>query len=163
MASLVSPSALRCASALLGVLAIAAGCAQEQTDEPAGRAAERPREAAADPAEGAATPEPDAKYDSRCNYILGDFTESASGYRFVADAQIRNTGNIGIIARATAIWDQIGTDAVKATKTIRVPTGKTRKVQFTVVAAQSQIDLHQSAEAECRVRVSIVDTFGEAR
>lgn len=104
---------------------------------------------------------PDGKYTFRCNYILGDFTSNTpSGYRFVADATVTNTGNVGTISRVTAIWDQVGTEAVKSTKTIRVKAGGKRKVGFTLPVSQEQIDLHQSADGECTVRSRIIDTFG---
>lgn len=117
----------------------------------------------APPREAAVVPKPKGKFDSVCDYLLGDFTESRSGYRFVADATLKNTGNVGLVVRVVASWDQIGGGPVRARKQARVRTGATRKVGFIVVATSDQINRHQSAGSGCRVRATIIDTFGPAR
>lgn len=109
----------------------------------------------------AVKPVTDVRYTSRCSYLLGDFSESASGLRFVADASLTSEANIGTINRVTAIWDQIGTSPVKVTKTVRLGAGAKRKVQFTKIVTRDQLDLHQGADGECRTKVSTIDTFGE--
>ena len=111
----------------------------------------------------AAPPDPKASYSQVCDYLLGDFTESSSGFRFVADAHIKNAGNVGIEVDVTASWDQIGGAPFKATKTVRIPYGGKKKVSFTRVATQDQIDRHQSTNAHCRVKARIVETFGETQ
>lgn len=108
-------------------------------------------------------PVTDVSFTSRCDYLLGDFTESASGYRLVADATLTSEANIGTINRVTALWDQIGGPPVKVTKTVRLRAGAKRKVGFTEVVSQDVIDRHQSADADCRVKVTTFDTFGAAR
>lgn len=154
--------------AMLGGLV--AGCGEEGTADQgirtvtvtaaAGATAPAAEPVVAEP-EPADDERPDGKYTFRCNYILGDFTSNtAGGYRFVADATVTNTGNVGTVSRVTAIWEQIGTEAVKKTKTVRVKAGGKGKVGFTVPVSQEQIDLHQSADGECTVRSRIIDTFG---
>lgn len=53
-------------------------------------------------------PNPKGNFAHTCSYVLGDFTATRQGLRFVADATITNTVNIGIIAKATAKWKQAG-------------------------------------------------------
>lgn len=108
------------------------------------------------------TPDPDGSFTSRCSYVLGDFSEGPSGYRFLADADLENTGNVGIVVRTTAIWEQLGAEPVKLTKQTRLRIGQTRTVRFTHQASSDQLDLHQSADGDCEVRSRIVDTFGQA-
>lgn len=107
-------------------------------------------------------PDPKADYSHTCDYLLGDFSESPTGYRFVADAKIENTGNIGVEAKVTAIWQQAGAPAIKSEKTVEIPAGGRKRVRFTEVATQDQIDLHQSLGYGklCRVKVTLLDTFG---
>jgi hypothetical protein len=108
-------------------------------------------------------PNPDGTFTSQCDYLLGDFSESRSGYRFVADARLRNTGNVGIIATATATWAQIGGQPIRERKRIRVPVGRAKTARFLRVASSDEIDRHQSADSGCQVNVRIVDTFGPVR
>jgi hypothetical protein len=126
----------------------------EETTEP---------EITAEEAPPAPTPEPDGKFESQCDYVLGDFSESASGFRFIGQAKLENTGNIGIVLRVIAAWDLLGQPPFRIRKQARVPYGATKTVRFSKVVSQDQIDLHQSADSECRVNATIVDTFGEAR
>lgn len=110
------------------------------------------------------TPNPDAKYGQSCDYVLGDFTDyTATGFRFIADANITNTGNVGVVVSVRASWTQVGTKPVTMTKTIKVPTGAKRRVAFTKQVGQNEIDLIQSADYnhQCKVVASITDTFGE--
>src|SRR3712207_8487422 len=53
-----------------------------------------------------------------------------SDARFVADATIRNNGNVGIVVSVRAAWQQIGAAPVTETKTTRVRVGRTRRVTF---------------------------------
>jgi hypothetical protein len=116
-------------------------------------------------AEAAPTPKPDGKYTSSCHYLLGDFTQSAHGFRFVAHATIHNTGNIGIRARFDATWQQAGGAAIHAAEVVRIPRGRTRDVSLMRVVSQDQIDQIQAVDSndECRSKVAIVGTFGKAR
>jgi hypothetical protein len=94
--------------------------------------------------------------------VLGDFSESARGYRFLATADLENTGNIGVVVRVTATWDQLGGAPVQMIKTVKVwPTAK-RPVPFERVVSQDQLSRHQSAEGKCNVTAKVVDTFGKA-
>lgn len=76
-------------------------------------------------------PTPDGKFTANCSYVLDDFSESASGYRFVADATLRNTGNIGIVARVTATWNQSGSGPMREVKNVKVPYRRNKVVHFT--------------------------------
>jgi hypothetical protein len=110
-----------------------------------------------------AIPDPKATYTHSCDYLLGDFTESASGFRFIGSAKIKNTGNIGIVVTVTATWGQLGTAPIKVVKTARVPVNGSKTVQMTKVATSNQIDLQQAGNIGgqgCNVKVSISDEFG---
>jgi hypothetical protein len=108
---------------------------------------------------------PAGTYSHSCDYVLGDFSENtASGFRFVAQAVIHNTGNIGTVDLVTARWFQAGTSPVVATKTVQVKAGASKRVGLTEQVSQNEIDLIQSLgyDSNCTVKVSIGDTFGEA-
>jgi hypothetical protein len=108
---------------------------------------------------------PAGTYSHSCDYVLGDFSENtASGFRFVAQAVIHNTGNIGTVDLVTARWFQAGTSPVVATKTVQVKAGASKRVGLTEQVSQNEIDLIQSLgyDSNCAVKVSIGDTFGEA-
>lgn len=114
-------------------------------------------------ASAAAAPNADGEFSSTCDYVLGDFTESASGFRFVADAELQNTGNIGIVVRVMATWKQAGGVPIKVVKTAKVPVNRSKHVGITRVASQDEIDLHQATDQGCKVKATIVDTFGEVK
>lgn len=109
-------------------------------------------------------PKPDGTYTVSCDYLLGDFTESATGFRFVADARLRNTGNVGTVTKVTARWFLAGGDEITDQKTVRMKPGTTRRVGFVHVATNDQIDLHQAlgySGKTCTVKATIVDTLGD--
>ena len=91
--------------------------------------------------------------------MLGNFTATAQGYRFIAGTKIKNTGNVGLVADVTVSWDQLGRGPLKEVREVKVPYGRSKNVQFTKIATGDQIDLHQSVGGlkNCRVKVSIVD------
>jgi hypothetical protein len=103
-------------------------------------------------------PDPDGEYDVDCDYLLG----SGDNYRFVAGGDLENTGNIGIVVQVVVTWDRLGSPPARVEKRYRVRTNATREVQVSVPATLDDIDAHQSADADCDVRVRIVDTFGNA-
>ena len=109
-------------------------------------------------------PSPDGTYTSSCDYVLGDFTEgSDTGFRFIADAQLENTGNVGTVTRVVAEWYLSGGDSVKETKTVKMKSGASKRVGMTVPATSDQIDRHQALgfDAEtCKVTATMVKTFG---
>ena len=50
-------------------------------------------------------PKPDAKYSHSCDYLLGNFQDySPQGFRFIAEARLNNTGNVGVVVKVTASW-----------------------------------------------------------
>lgn len=110
---------------------------------------------------------PALDYTKACDYVLGDFSEhSSTGYRFIAGADITNTGNVGIVVKVVAKWKQLGTDSVVESETVKVQYGKEKSVQITKPVGQNEIDLIQSAQGAgkiCSVTAKIVDTFGEPR
>lgn len=112
--------------------------------------------------EASIPPDPAGRVESTCAYVLGDFTVSRHGYRFIADVTIHNTGNVGIIARAHVSWAQLGSGPIISRKLVRVGYGSTRTVHFLRVATQDEIDLHQNASGRCDGDATITDTFGEA-
>jgi hypothetical protein len=139
------------AAALAGRIDVALADAPAAPDRVT-NAAERP------PA--APVPNANGSFTHNCAYVLGDFSESKSGLRFVADATLTNTGNIGILARVTASWAQAGTTSITDERIIRVPYHRSRTVHITRVARSDEIDLQQAAGGNCNVRVRITGTFG---
>lgn len=113
----------------------------------------------------AADPSPDGTYEDSCDYVLGDFTENTTkGFRFIADATLTNTGNIGTINVVKAVWFLGGGDKLVKTKKVKLPQGATRRVGFSVPVNSDQIDLIQSLSGDdCKVTVTMVDTFGTAQ
>lgn len=122
---------------------------------------EEPTEAPPPPEE-----DPAVKFSHSCEYILGDFSEyTSSGFRFVADANMRNTGNVGVVARVHAIWFQAGGGKVEMTKFgVRIPYKGTKRVGFLKQVGSDEIDLIQAMnyDEQCKVEVVMVDTYGDA-
>jgi hypothetical protein len=115
------------------------------------------------PSPAIVAPDPSAKFKGSCDYLLGNFTASEKGYRFVATANVTNDGNIGAVVLVTARWEQIGTNPVTAKEEVRVDVGRTETVRFTKVVTGDQIDLLQALDYkdQCSVNAKLVDTFGE--
>ena len=110
-------------------------------------------------------PDADGTFTDSCDYLLGDFEDySPTGYRFVADANLKNTGNIGTVVRVTATWFQAGGKSIVETKDVRVESGRSKRVGFTRLVGGDEIDLIQAFDfdEQCKVGAKIVDTFGEA-
>ncbi len=109
------------------------------------------------------SPDPSGTYTSSCDYLLGDFTETASGYRFVADARVKNTGNIGIVMEIRASWFLAGGGAVKEVRRVALDVGQSKRVGVTVPVSQDQVDLHQSYDSgdSCKVTGVMVDSYEE--
>lgn len=107
-------------------------------------------------------PDPNATYSHSCDYVLGDFSETASGFRFLADANLRNSGNVGVNVKVTATWFLAGGDQVTDQRTIKLAVDDRERVGFSVIATQDQIDLHQALDAgkTCNVKAALIDTFG---
>lgn len=163
----MSKKTLAVAGALAVLGAIGSGCAATE-DQPADKTTKVATSSTAEPDSTSTpeprhreTPEPDGEYTTTCDYVLGDFNDlSENGFRFVAGGRLRNTGNVGIKIRFTATWEQLGQEPIRESKTIRLARGKSRRVSITVPATGDQIDLHQSADGDCRTHVTMVDTFG---
>lgn len=135
------------------------------TDQPDAELAEGDVEESATPEPvPPALPNPDGEYDMICDYELGDFGDSGNpeaGYRFVAGGSLENTGNVAIKAQVTFKWRLLGQGWYTERKTYKVPYNRSRDVDITIPVDSGMIDAHQSAEADCRTNVKIVDTYGE--
>lgn len=111
------------------------------------------------------SPNPQARYTSSCDYLLGDFSSyTRSGFRFIARATVRNTGNIGERVLVRASWVQVGSRDVTRSRTVMVEWSKSRVVNFSVPVGQSNIDEIQADNGlnDCHVKATIVSTFGVA-
>jgi hypothetical protein len=108
-------------------------------------------------------PDPSGTFTHSCDYVLGDFTSHTStGYRFVADAQLHNDGNIGTVNKVDAVWFLSGGRKVNMSKTVKVQPGRRARVGFTKPVGSDEIDLHQSLSGRrCNVKVAMIDTFGD--
>lgn len=124
-----------------------------------------PEDDASPPAE-APTPAPiapDATFRNKCSYVVGDSTErTKTGYRFLAQSKVENTGNTGIEVEVHASWFQGQADAVTETKRVRVDRGKSTTVNISVPVSRQEIDqirLQEGPGRNCRVESSIVLTY----
>ncbi len=119
----------------------------------------------------APAPSPDGKYSGSCDVSL---SSSVYGQDYLtADIRLENTGNIGTITRATVRWGQQGFSPIKATKTVRLPAGRSKTVHFHYAATTGQISRFQDVQLTemggsgtgdgCRYRATNTGTFGSAR
>jgi hypothetical protein len=124
-----------------------------------------PSTSAAPTSDAPPTAKPDGTYTSSCDYVLGNFTDNTrAGFRFIADAQMHNTGNIGTVNVIKAAWFQGGGKALTQSKTVKVPAGHSMRSGITLEGTQDQIDLIQTLSGKnCKVTVTIVNTYGAAR
>lgn len=115
-------------------------------------------------------PDPSVDYASACDLNLNsDFDEILSGGPMgwlVADAELHNTGNVGVVVRVTATFKQAGSKPLKLTKTARVPDNKRRNVHFKQAVQQEGADAFQSAPGyfngnACSVKATVTDTLGK--
>lgn len=108
--------------------------------------------------------EPDGTYTTSCDYLLGNFTATQRGYRAIAAAKIRNTGNVGIVLDVTARWDITGRPSLRVTKTVHVPYDGFKKVDFSEVLTSDELDAMQEAALSfdnwCGVKATITDSYG---
>jgi len=94
-------------------------------------------------------------FEHRCAYLLGDFSETASGYRFVGDVDVNNTGLRPLWATVTMKWEQIGTAPVSEFQRVGVGVGKSKHLTFERIANADSIDRHQKAEGECTASLKV--------
>jgi hypothetical protein len=83
----------------------------------------------------------------------------------VADAELRNTGNVGIKLNVKAVWKQAGSNPIVKVKKVRLGYGHHRAVHFKVPISTGQVDAYQSApgyfnDNACSVNATITSTFG---
>jgi len=113
----------------------------------------------------APTPNPDASYTHSCDYVLGDFSERTKrGYRFIAQAQIENTGNVAVEVEVTARWVQVGSKPLRMKKLVTVEWTDNKTVNFTMPTTSDEIGLHQAYDGDksCGVKVDLVNVVGDA-
>jgi hypothetical protein len=116
--------------------------------------------------EPAASPQPDGKFTHSCDMLLNtDFNSSTSGW-LVADAELRNTGNIGININVKAVWKQAGSNPIVKVKHVRIGYGHHRAVHFKLPITQGQVEAYQSApgyfnDNACSVNATITSNFGQ--
>jgi hypothetical protein len=110
----------------------------------------------------AVTPDPNGKVSGICDYSLGSGT--GTDYSFIADVTIENTGNVGIVATAKAVFNQLGSAPVVVKRAgVHIAIGRSKTVHLKRTASPSEIDLHQSANSKCSTDATITDTFGAAQ
>lgn len=111
-----------------------------------------------------ATPDAKARYTQSCDYLLGNFTDTAQGFRFIARTTIHNTGNVGAVIVAKASWVQVGSKDVTKSKIVRVPWHGRKVVNFSVVVNQDAIDKIQADTGlnNCHVKATIIKAYGQA-
>ena len=117
--------------------------------------------------EPAVSPEPDGKFTHSCDMLLNsDFNSSVTGW-LVADAELTNTGNIGINVNVKAVWKQAGSGPIIKLKHVRLGYGHHRAIHFKVPIGTGQVDAYQSAPGYfdgrgCSVAATIISNFGQA-
>jgi len=104
--------------------------------------------------------EPDGRFEMNCDYVLPDDFDSED-YRFIAGGELENTGNVGIKVRVTYKWEMLGQPDYKESEVYRLRRGQTRDVDVSYPITSGDIDSHQSADGECDVNATIIDTFGK--
>jgi hypothetical protein len=115
--------------------------------------------------EPAPAPAPDGKFNHSCDMLLNsDFESSVSGW-LVADAELKNTGNVGINVNVKAVWKQAGSNPIVKVKKVRLGYGHHRAVHFKVPISTDQVDAYQSApgyfnNSACGVNATITSNFG---
>jgi hypothetical protein len=115
--------------------------------------------------EPAPAPRPNGKFTSSCDMLLNsDFNSSISGW-LVADAELRNTGNVGVTVNVKAAWKQAGSNPIVKVKHVRLGYGHHRAVHFKLPVTTEQVDAYQSApgyfnNSACSVKGTIMGNFG---
>jgi hypothetical protein len=117
-----------------------------------------------DPARGREARDPNGKLTSSCDFLMPDDVLSGA-YSFFAVAKLRNTGNVGLKAKVTAVFDQVSGDDLKVSRVVRVKVHTSRTVKLSLPATQHQVDKFQNSPEylngdACRVHSRIVDSFG---
>ena len=108
---------------------------------------------------------PNARYTTKCEYLLGNFTATQQGFRFVSSASVHNNGNVGIKAVFETTWRQAGGAPVRARKRFKLARGQTKFLTQMRVVTQDNIDQIQAIDAaqQCASKVTLVGTFGQPR
>ena len=115
--------------------------------------------------EPAASAKPDGKFTHSCDMLLNsNFESSVTGW-LVADAELRNTGNVGITVNVKAVWKQAGSNPIVRVKKVRIGYGHHRAVHFKLPITQDQVAAYQSApgyftNGACSVKGTITSNFG---
>ena len=155
------------AVAILGGVITALGTPRDEASVPpevtTGTPSVEP-EATSQPSSAPPEENPDGTYTTSCDYLLGNFTQSQQGYRAIATAKVKNTGNIGIFLTVRAHWDMVRRPSLVSEKSIRLKVHQSKKVDFSEVLSSDELDAMQNAALDfddwCNVKATITDTFG---
>ncbi len=153
----------------VGLVAVvfAAGCASSSstTAQVAGGSAPSSQPGSSQPP---AVPKPAGKVSGSCDMLLNsNFTSSVTGW-LVADVEIRNSGNVGYVANAKAVWKQAGSAPIVKVKPVTVPYGRSKAVHFKLPIDQNQVSAFQAApgyesgNTPCSFTATIMRTVGPA-
>lgn len=158
---------LKLAPASVVALALFAGCATTSA-KTAGTGGGALPASSASSASSPPAKQPDAKYNESCDMDLNsDYLGSPTAW-LVGDAELHNTGNVGVVVRVKATWKQAGSGPITATKKMRLAYKKRHAVHFKLPIGQNQVDAVQSAPGYlgsghwCGVKATLVSTFGAA-
>lgn len=148
-------------AAALSALALA-GC--KVPDDSKGSAAQPPDASSSAPAANNG-PDAKAKLTGTCDYSL---SETLGGNdTFTAEVDVKNTGNIGIKVKVTALWPQFGFGPLKSSRTVTVPYRKTVTVRFQHPASSEQTlrlqswQEHHDMKDGCDYKGKIIETSGQ--
>lgn len=133
---------------LVGILALS-GCVSTAGDREA-----RPAENTPSAESSSAEPAPaEVRYTDACDMLL--FSEPGDRTAFVAQATLKNSGDLDAAVRVTATWVQVGSKPLKKQKTVTVPGGGRKSVNLKVVGDHAEVSAYQagysSGGPECRV------------
>ncbi len=153
-------------TAMFAVLVLATGCAS--ATKAAGTAGRSSLPTSDPTSPSTPTKAPAAKYGHSCDLDLNsNYGQSPTGW-LVGDAELHNTGNVGVMVRVKATWKQAGSRPITATKKTRLGYKKRHAVHFKIPVDQNQVDATQSAPGYlggggwCGVRATLVSTYGPA-
>lgn len=101
-----------------------------------------------------AVPNPAGTSETTCAYQLDP-------YAFTADAEVTNTGNVATDYRLTAVWNLTGGETIRASKTVKVAPGATKRVGIKQPTSASRIIAHQGYDIgePCTATVTTIATI----
>jgi hypothetical protein len=100
---------------------------------------------------------PSGDYTSECDVLIPN---DDGPYRYVATARLKNNGNVGLVMNVTAWAEQVGAPRLKWVKTVKLPVGAKKRVDFDVALTEDQDDRYFAGDLDCGVKAGYVNTFG---